>query len=729
MLGLLSALAVSCVALDDDGGTPQEGIVVPARLSCELLETETGEVGVKSMHDASVLRKISNANYYLFKDGCLVGQEYFADAEDFAVTLPSKTEEYRLYVLANVGEKTVGMDTAESDMGTAVHQDYGGYGDYFRTIGDYGFPMSAIFGKFTAETAGDLVLRRLVHTLYVTADTGGLGAAEMTVTGLTVRNAARDVYPFAAESRADHVMTGDAANLDAEDLDIINRGGKVALYLLENMRGELFPDNSDWKKKVPSNMNPKSEKDYASYIELTAEVRTPTAHYARNVYRAYLGTSPADCNVRRHTYFELRNRFTDTAIVDDDWRIETDVPVINGALAFVDTRYTSLTAPNKTAVGDVSNRAFREVDAFYTMDGFIALYYIYRSDPGIGYTLTMEPNNDGSQDCADFVKYEMREVDENFTALIIRTECPVSDNGERHRTDPSYSSGKSVLFRVRSNDGLVGDEMVCRVLEHPLAVRFRYEGVSSSNKSMEENGNGRFNMYFTNPLGLYVGVHIGGTVYGRLTHSPNGGIGGDKKKEYEVEVNTGNRHRDGETVPTVEANSRKTFNVIPQTGKAVRIDMYKPEMVYGSGTFYRSADGFHEYFLDIWNNTAWHDWTWLGTSGADKHAEPYKVELDMDIRYLSPNPNRLLPYDSIPVHVENADSGTDMGFIFHHVNITDFTKTVTFDSADEISVSVNGRKSWGANTVKVTRNKNFGTLSDYDILVMEMIGHRLDNSL
>ncbi len=727
LLWLFLLLPVACAEKEDADCLIDDEVVVPLKLSCELLETELDETSSKSAYDASTLRKISNANCYVFRDGIMVGQEYFDNAEDFVVTLPSKTDEYNLYILANVGEKAIDSGTAEADMGTAVHQDYGNSINFRQIIGNYGFPMSAIIEGFTAATGGDLVLKRLVHTLYVTADTGGLNTTEMKFTGIAIRNGARDVYPFAAESKADRVIEWDIANLADDDLDAINRGERVTLYLLENMRGELFPGNSDWKKKVPANMVPQSEKDYASYIELTAEVQTATAHYASNIYRAYLGTSAADCNVRRSTYFELKNSFTNDAVVDEEWRIEGDTPVVNETLAFVDTRYTSLTAPNKTATGDVSDRAFKEVDAFYTMNGFMALYYIYRSNPDIEYTLTMEAGNDNSQDFRSFMKYETREVDENFTALIIRAEYNTLSNGDAHRTDPSYSSGKSVLFRIQSSDGLITDEMVCRVLEYPLAVKFKYEGVSDLNKTIGENTKGKFNMYFTNPLGLYVGVHVDGTIYGKLVHSPNGGIGGDKTKKYEVDVNTGNRHKDGESVPEYEYNSHKTFDVIPKTGQAVRIDMYKPEQIYGSGIFYKEIDGFHEYFFDIWNNTAWHDWTWLGTSGADKHAEPYKMELEMNIRYQSPNPNRLLPYDSISIYMDNANSGTDMGFKFHHVNISDFTKTIEFNSTDNISVSVNGVENWGTNSIKVTRNVNHGVLSDYDWLVDKMISHSLSN--
>ncbi len=721
---ILPFLAVSCMDMAFPEIRTEEdcGIRIALRLSCELLDTE--ELTSRSRHDISTLRKISNANYYLFQDGKLVGQGYCADAEDFTLILPSADEQYNLYVLANLGEKPVNQAISEEEMRTEVYHDYGDYENYFSTIEENGFPMSAVVKGFTAEVTDDILLRRLVHTVYVSVNTDALSTTKMNITGISIKNAARDIYPFSSASKARFVMDGDAADPDADELAVVNGGGKLALHLLENMRGELFPGNADWKRRIPGNMVLGSEAGLCSYVEFTAQLQTATAFYGRNFYRAYLGESAADCNVRRHTYFELCSRFVNDAIVDEEWRAEADVPDINETLAFVDTRYTKDTAPSRYAEGDVSDRPFKHVDAFYTMKGCIALYYIYRSNPDIGYTLTMEPCNSDSADCDRYIQYETRDVDDNFTALVVRTTYPISDGLTRYYSSPSYTSGKSVSFKICSSDGLITDRLYCKVIEHPLSMTFKYEGLSSSQTDIGSNHQGQFNMYLVNPLGAYVAVHNKGTVYGECRHHPNGLVGSEKTETYEVEINTGNRHKAGESVPYAEAGSNAVFDVIPKERLACRIDLYKPQMRTGAGVFYKDIDGFHEFFMDIWNNTAWDDNTWFGTSGHNKHAEPTRLKLDMDIMFLSPNLNRLLPLEDFPVFIENYVSGVDMGFKFHQTNVSGFTKTVEFNNADMISVSINGVRDWRSNKVFLKNRSTFG--NDYDSIVKQMINHSID---
>ncbi len=419
------ALVVSCIGVDlplrNQNADQKDAVVVPVSLSCELLDTEMDAETSKSSHDMSALRKISNANYYVFEKETLVKQGYFEDAGDFAVTLPSKDGEYNLYILANVGKSAVDANTKESGMAKAVHVDYGSSANYFRTIEEYGFPMSAVISGFTASTSADLKLRRLVHTLYVTVDTEALESTKMRFTGLSVLNAARDVYPFAAESKAGYVMAGDMASVSNEDIEALNRGETVTLYVLENMRGTLFAGNSDWKKKVPGRMLPQSEQKYATYIELTAEAQTSTAHYSGNIYRAYLGTSPADCNVKRHSYLKINNRFTNDMIEGDGWRIESGKPVVNRTLAFV-----------KNASGTAA------VSEATTYPGFIKEFYIYRSDPDMEYTLTSDDS------AGDDVWYTTEQVDDYYTRVMLCTDLGWDGSG----------ISKEILT-LKSSDGLI----------------------------------------------------------------------------------------------------------------------------------------------------------------------------------------------------------------------------------------------------------------------------------
>ncbi len=711
LLCILSSVIFSCTEYDPADTDRKDWIKIPVKLSCEPLDTEAGGYS-RSTHSAVSLTRISNVNCYLFQNGRLLNQEYTDDIGNFHVSIPSLHEKYNLYLLTNVGQKTIDSMTAESDMGTAVHVDYGSGTEYFSTIGSNGFPMAATITDFSSDSSTEYKVRRLVHTLYLKMNTSGLNTTEMEFTGVRIRQAPRDVYPFAARSKATNTIEGDAANLDSDDIERLNSGETVTLYLLENMRGDLIPDNASWKDKIPDNITSYEEKTRASYIEITARAITATATYENNIYRAYLGTGPSDFNVERSTYFTLTNSFTNDMIADEGWRIESDIPDITGKLAFVDTRYTADTAPDKNATGDIPDRPFKEVDAFYTMKGFIALYYIYKSNPDIEYRLTMEPNNSESKDCDAYVQYETRRVDDNFTALFIRTTYPIQNDGTGYSTNPSYTGGKSVSFRIESNDGLISDNLICRVLDKPLSVKFKYEGVSSSGTAISGNHNGKLNMYFTNPLGLKTGVHLTGQVYGKCEHRPNGTIRPGQTAEFTAQIRTGNVHKDGDKVDQTESN--QILTEIPVTGRASRIDLYKPRTETGTGTFYRTTDGFHEFFMDIWNNTAWDDWTVLGTAGYNKHAEPYRLTLDFSIRFLSPNPNRILSVEKMPLHIANTLSGTDMGFLFHHSNDAAFTKTILFNNSGSISATINNVQDWNSNQVMATAGNYYddGTLED-----------------
>ncbi len=721
---LLAVLAASCqpIAQPDNESEGPEEERMKISLSCELLDPEKECKDTRSSHDAAALRKVTDANYYLFRDGVLVRQEYFADADDFSVSLPSPNDRYNVYILANVGQKSISTSTSESDMSTAIHVDYGSRSSYFSTITSNGFPMAGIVRDFSVESDTELQLKRLVHTLYVRMESSGLSTTKMEFTGLKIRQAPRDVFPFAPESKARYTMDGDAASLSTDDIGRLNAGETVTLFLLENMRGTLLPSNTSWKDKVPSKIAASQERYMSSFIEMTARAQTVTATYENNIYRAYIGTSPSDFNARRSTYFNLTNSFTNDMIVDEDWRIEGDTPTITGKLAFVDTRYTKDTAPFPNDAGDTDSRPFKEVDAFYTMKGFTCVYYIYRSDPDIKYDISMEATNSGSSDCKSYVTYRTSRVDDNFTALMINTTYPTSTGGQYLSSNPDYRTGKSVTFRIRSADGLIEDSMICRVLTEPLGVLFKYEGISESSTS---NTGGRLNMYFCNPLGLKVQVNVTGTVSGYVSYKPNGTAFGSKSDSPSVTVNTGNLYlvnADG-SVPGYSQS------VVPSTGAASRIDNYYDQRSYGGKI--TSISGFHEFFKRIWNHTGWDSYTWLnGSNGYNKHAHPSGMTLKITLKFDSPNSGRLMPHSfsgdvmHLPVHFQNSEltlstaegsgayygSGTDMGFMWHHNDKEGSSDYVTYkfiksaSSPDKpyysgsnqlpVGVTINGTDRW-----------------------------------
>lgn len=680
---------------------------IPLELSCEPLPTETGEVDItRSSHPATALTTVSNVNYYLFRNGALAKQEYFSNAANFFVTLPDGEATYNLYLLANVGQKTLPSSTAESAIGTALCVDYGSRSNYFSTIQSSGFPMSNVITGFNSSSGARYTLKRLVHTLYVTMNTDELSATSMNFTGVQIKQAPRNVYPFATGgSKATAVMDGDAANLSASDIERLNAGETVTLYLLENMRGTLIPGNTSWKTKVPSRISSTSDRSLASYIEITAEVQTPTALYENNIYRAYLGTTAYDFDVERSTYFLLNNNFTNDMVVDEDWRIEGDEPTVNSQLCFADTRFTYETAydgyktgPNSTS--DNEYRPFKEVSSFYTMKGFTAVYYIYRSNPDIDYTLTV----DKGSGVEPYVSYRRSRLDDNFEAIMINTNQPVSTNSY-YFSEGGWAQNfptKDVVFTLRSADGLITKTFTTKVLYNSLGVKFHYDNVGLA---VATNDDGILNMYMTNPLNLRVRVSIAGTVYGYVSYKPNGTVFGSKSQSPEISIRTGG-----------------LYNV---TGGAVRMDTYQNNTDLGGE--YQERDGFYQYFKSIWNTTGWDSYTKLnGSNGYHKHAHPTKLRFGVTMTFDSPNSRRLKPESGmvLPVYFVNGEfqqnsdgvgygAGTDWGFEWDHFDKegsssydryrflrhidTPNKSLYNYDNEVPINVSINGTNKWRTN--------------------------------
>ena len=714
---LITAALVICAAACDmhDPVIPsadRKGVKIPVHLSCEPLDTETGDAA-KSQHSASALTTVSNANYYLFHEGNLVRQEYFEDASSFSVTLPSQALSYNLYILANVGEVTIPATTLEPALPEAVHYDYGSRSNYFATIRGNGFPMSGTATGFSSSSSARFSLRRLVHTLYVRMNTDALSTTSMHFTGVQIRQAPRDIYPFAAQSRATIIMDGDSADLSQDDLDRLNAGQTVTLYLLENMRGDLLPGNGNWKDKVPSRLSSSVERGLASYIEMTAEVQTATALYANNIYRAYLGTSPQNFDVERSTYFHLNNNFTNDMVTDEDWRMEADEPEVNARLCFADTRFTWDTAPAayRYSTGDNEFRPFREVDSFPLMKGFTAVYYIYRSNPGIEYTLTA----DHASGTEPYVTWQRSRIDEHFEALMFRTTMPVSSSEYYGESGLAGNGGtKDVVFTLRSADGLITDHLTVKVLYKQLGLRFHYDGAAQATATTD---NGVLNMYLCNPLKLSVTATVSGTLKGYLSYKPNGTAWGAQSKSPVVRIETGGVH--------------EIF------GGAVRVDGFQDDTADGGSVSYGRL-GFYQYFKSIWDTVGWDSYTiFNGANGYNKHAHPTEMSLSVALSFKSPNSRRLKPDNglSLPVRFLNSElrsgsggaaygAGTDWGFEWDHFDNEGNTEyqryrflrhtstpdkcIYSYDYTIPVGVTINGTDRWQTASPGIPHSETYG---------------------
>ena len=505
ILVLLAAACAKQERFGEEAPAPAGGVRVT--LECEPLDFEAEDT--KSSFSSVQPTRVTDVNYYLFdSEGNFILQEYFPDASKLSVALPDYDAQYRCYFFANVGRVTVPDGTRASDMGTALHFDYGTYANYASMLGSpsgKGFPMSGTVAPFNRYNAGRITLKRLVHTLRVRVDTEALNASSMTFTSLRVKQAARDIFPFAeGGSRATAVFAredSDADALTAADMAALNAGGTATLYMLENMRGDLLTGATAWKDKVPRNIS-ESERRLATYIEIQASVTTPTADYDGNIYRAYLGRSAANFDVVRSTVFTLTSSFTSDMIPSEEWRVEAGSTTVTGTLEFVvprndpDSRlktmigYDFVNDPDafqtyvNTPACMVPSPTVKAPSSFYLTDGFAQVFFIHRSNKGIAYNVTLSQ----PKTVRPYLDCTVERYDDNYDRITIcstRNETyqdSVDGQGFRRLSngDPTgvMCNGTAprkeypVTVTVTSADGLLSDAVTCRYFYGKQGIRF-----------------------------------------------------------------------------------------------------------------------------------------------------------------------------------------------------------------------------------------------------------------
>lgn len=289
---------------------------------------------VKSSFSGIDLTKISDLNVFVYHDGKLLKDccRYFDDMSKLMLAFPYSENEFDLYMLANVGR--VEAPALEDNL-RGIRCDVDTY-DTFRTKG---FPAAAVFLSYRKGTHAHFKLKRLVGQ-YDIRMRAAAECAEYRVKDVRVHNAARDVYPFSDDAKAVSFVCSASAGgcscgdvLTADDIQRLNSGATVSLFVLENLQGVLLPDNDDRRKKIPSTLELVQEglSERCTYIEITADVRTPVSTYTDGKYRFYLGQDElTDFSIVRNTLYDVTLDFTQNMVNEEEWRIDVDKPDVVG---------------------------------------------------------------------------------------------------------------------------------------------------------------------------------------------------------------------------------------------------------------------------------------------------------------------------------------------------------------------------------------------------------------
>lgn len=281
----------------------------------------------KSSFAASELDCLTDLNVYMYHQGKLLREHsgYYDDLSDVMLSFPAGKDVFNIYMFGNVGPCEAPLDEAEiCDLEYLV----GSYDD-FRTKG---VPVAGAFKGFCRGDLAEFPLKRLVGRFDIRLRQSADDAAYL-IKDVRIMNCALDVYPFSDCSKAEHFLHSYGYGEDSSgdmltEMDIrnLNDGLPVSLCFVENLQGNLLPDNQDKTAKVPSSL-PEGVADRCTYIEITADVTTRLAKYTDNKYRFYPGEDQtSDFSIRRNTLYEVVLDFKQNMVDEQEWRIEASDP-------------------------------------------------------------------------------------------------------------------------------------------------------------------------------------------------------------------------------------------------------------------------------------------------------------------------------------------------------------------------------------------------------------------
>lgn len=323
VLGLLSMLFfISCVSYIPEFS--EEGVEDDA---CQEVTVRFDLKG-RSMTKSSIAPSedsVNDLNIYAFCDGKLISQEYFEQGSQLELKL-LYGHSYNLYALANMGQIEAPID--EEDFTRSCIYEIAEHCDIGQVL-----PMSWSCDGFLVDSWSDRVmidLERLVAKVVFSVDKAALKGLEINAVRLC--QSAAVVWPFKYVDGShvvgsDEVLDGDYAS--AEDLDILNDGGQVSFYVLENCHGNLLPGNDDPWAKVPDNIAEQSA--LCTYLEVDCTFREGYFYSGDVTYRMYLGTDGlSNFDVRRNSLLNVLLYLTDDALREVSWRVDAEVSVNRG---------------------------------------------------------------------------------------------------------------------------------------------------------------------------------------------------------------------------------------------------------------------------------------------------------------------------------------------------------------------------------------------------------------
>lgn len=235
-----------------------------------------------------------------------------------------KGVEYNLYAVGNIGRIVVPLREEEFLSGSLLK--YGRPEDIHGVLPMAWKEKGRVF--FAGEGSVTVAFERLVAKVIFSIDSDSI-LKGLRVKSVRMRQAAGIIWPFGVDGSdesllksADEAVDGDYAT--KADLELINGGGSLVFYCLENCQGNLLPDNGDEWAKVPENLEGNLGR-LCTYLEVEASFLEDFALSGGVIYRLFLGEdTTGNFDVRRNTVLNVSLFATRDGLDEVCWRVEAE---------------------------------------------------------------------------------------------------------------------------------------------------------------------------------------------------------------------------------------------------------------------------------------------------------------------------------------------------------------------------------------------------------------------
>lgn len=271
---------------------------------------------------------IRDLNIYAFRNGVLEDQLFASSAEMLIMNLPSGSE-YDIYAVANLGKYEVNCSEEDfiRDFEYSIQRisDIDGY-----------MPMTCVANNIHVGTSNETVLlkmERMAARLTLSVDKDAL-LEGLQVQSVRLCQSAARVFPFrwqgSGGSRVQAVSeTIDGDYATASDLQLLNNGGEMVLYTLENCQGVLLPDNTDPFKKVP--MMIEGKESLCTYIDVKCSFMGQGLFEGDVSYRIYVGLDACTSfDIPGNSCIDISLMLTGNGLKEISWKVDADVSVRDG---------------------------------------------------------------------------------------------------------------------------------------------------------------------------------------------------------------------------------------------------------------------------------------------------------------------------------------------------------------------------------------------------------------